>query len=336
MEVAHLIIAVGVISSSNIVFANDPTCLWPLDNSTFTTEIQVSPTDPVDTGQCGRIFGGQPLIIPNPVIELDGMTPVDLVVDATIDSGKDYSFSLMVRPNNDTGALLHYKPDNSTQQLKELALYISGGYIHMERILDSEPAEISSPSIQQKMQINTWHYITFGIDISNGKMVISLNGDEISDANSYLGNVNFVIPGILRVGGMFDQRNPNLQGKVACVAFYYGVKKPAKDDSELFCKAGTWTNNEPDCSTQAVQRSETAAGYFMMETNIQLSTLNQISTIPKCTQLQCAVSCLRHQSCWYYRYEPSASGCSQCTLYDSSVTSWKGTGAGDNFLYKWK
>ena len=95
--------------------------------------------------------------------------------------------------------------------------------------------------------------------------------------------------------------------------------------------------DEPDCSTpQAIQRSETAAGYFMMETNIQLSTLNQISTIPKCTKLQCAVSCLRHQSCWYYRYEPSASGCSQCTLYDSSVTSWKGTGAGDNFLYKWK
>ncbi|VDI02031.1 Hypothetical predicted protein [Mytilus galloprovincialis] len=337
MEVEHLLIAVGVISSSNIVFANDPTCLWPLDSSSFTTEIQVSPTDPVDTGQCGRIFGGQPPDYPNLVFELDGLIPVDLVVDATIESDKDYSFSMMVRPSVDTGALLHYKPDDSTQQLQELALYISGGYIYMERILDSNTAETSPQLTQQKMQINTWYFISFGIDISNGKMFINLNGDNIPHDKSYRDSVNFVIPGILRVGGMFDQRNPNLQGRVACVAFYSDVKEPAKDDSESFCKAGTWTNNEPDCSTpQAVQRSETAAGYFMMETNIQLNTLNQISAIPKCTNLRCAASCLRHQSCWYYRYEPSASGCSQCTLYDSSVTSWKGTGAEDNFLYKWK
>ncbi|XP_063431089.1 uncharacterized protein LOC134713729 [Mytilus trossulus] len=335
MEVTHLIITVGVISTANIVFANDPTCLWPLDNSTFTTEIQVSPTNPVDTGQCGRIFGGQPPDYPNPVVELDGLTPVDLVVDATIVTGKDYSFSMMVRPTNDTGTLLHYKPNDTTQQLQELVLYISGGYVYMERILNTV-SEISDPSTWQ-MPMNTWNFISFGVDISNGKMFIDLNGHKIEHDNNYNGNINFVIPGILRVGGMFDQRYSKLQGRIACVAFYTDKKDPAEGDSESFCKSGTWTNNEPDCATpQAVQRSETAAGYFMMETNIQLSTLNQILTIPKCTKLRCAVSCLRHQSCWYYRYEPSASECSQCTLYDSSVTSWKGTGAGDNFLYKWK
>ncbi|CAC5423667.1 unnamed protein product [Mytilus coruscus] len=335
MEGVQLIIAVGVISTAHIVFANSPTRLWPLDNSTYTTEGLGPSTDPVDTGQCGRIFGGQPSDYPNPVVELDGLTPVDLVVDATIDSDKDYSFSMMVRPTVDTGALLHYKPNDSTQQLKELTLYISGGFIHMERILNTE-SEISPPSTQQ-IPINTWHFISFGIDISNGKMFINFNGVKIEHDNSYRGNVDFVIPGILRVGGMFDQQKPNLQGRVACVAFYSDEKQPAKSDSEPFCKAGNWVNNVPDCSTpEAVQRTETAAGYFMMETNIQLSTLNQISTSPKCNTLRCAVSCLRQQSCWYYRYEPSASGCSECTLYDSSITSWKGTGAGDNFLYKWK
>ncbi|VDH90403.1 Hypothetical predicted protein [Mytilus galloprovincialis] len=332
----HLLIALGVISTANIVFANIPTRLWPLDNSTFTAEIQGPSTDPIDTGQCGRIFGGQPPDYPNPVIELDGTTPVDLVVDATIDSDKDYSFSMMVRPTNDTGALLHYKPDDSTQQLKELAFYISEGYIHMDRILNTG-IEISPQSTELQLTINTWNYISFGIDRSNGKMIINFNDIKKQHDNSSFGNVDFVIPGILRVGGMFDQRKSNLQGRVACVAFYSDVKEPKQSDSEPTCKADIGMNNEPDCSTpQAIQRSETAAGYFMMETNIQLSTLNQISTIPKCTKLQCAVSCLRHQSCWYYRYEPSASGCSQCTLYDSSVTFWKGTGAGDNFLYKWK
>ncbi|CAG2218453.1 unnamed protein product [Mytilus edulis] len=273
---------------------------------------------------------------------------------------------MMVRPTNDTGALLHYKPDNSTQQLKELAFYISEGYIHMDRLLNTGIIEISPQSTELQLTINTWNYLSFGIDRSNGKMIISFNDIIKVHDNSFFGNVDFVIPGILRVGGMFDQRKSNLQGRVACVAFYSGVKEPKQSDSEPTCKADIGMNNEPDCSTpqaiqrsetaagyfmmetniqlnepdcstpQAIQRSETVAGYFMMETNIQLSTLNQISTIPKCTKLQCAVSCLRHQSCWYYRYEPSASECSQCTLYDTSVTSWKGTGAGDNFLYKWK
>ncbi|XP_052099926.1 uncharacterized protein LOC127734212 [Mytilus californianus] len=335
MEGVQLIIAVGVISTAHIVFASSPNRLWPLDNSTYTTEVQAPSTDPVDTGQCGRIFGGQPPDYPNPVVELDGLTPVDLVVDATVDSDKDYSFSMMVRPTVDTGALLHYKPNDSTQQLRELALYISGGYIHMERILNTK-SEISPPSTQQ-IPPNAWHFITFGIDISNGKMIINFNGEKIEHNNNYLDNVDFVIPGILRVGGMFDQQKPNLQGRVACVGFYSNVKKPSQSDSEPSCKAGSWVNNIPDCSTPlAVQRTETEAGYFMMETNIQLSTLNMISTNPKCTKLRCAVSCLRHQSCWYYRYAPSASGCSQCTLYDSSITSWKGTGAGDNYLFKWK
>ena len=88
----------------------------------------------------------------------------------------------------------------------------------------------------------------------------------------------------------------------------------------------------PNCSTPAIPRTETAAGYFMKEVNIQLSNLNMISTSSECTRLRCALSCLRDKRCWFFRYEPSASGCSQCTLYDSSV---KGTGTGDNFLYKW-
>ncbi|CAC5423668.1 unnamed protein product [Mytilus coruscus] len=334
MEGVQLIIAVGVISNGFVVFANPPTRLWPLDNSTYTTEVQEPSTDPVDTGQCGRIFGGQPPGYPNPVVELDGLTPVDLVVDATIGSDKDYSFSMMVRPTVDTGALLHYKPNDSTQQLKEFALYISGGYIQMERILNNE-SEIS-PSSTQQFPINTWHFISFGIKRIDGIMIINFNNDNIKHDNSYRGNVDFVIPDILRVGGMFDQRKPNLHGRVACVGFYSDEKEPEQAYSEHPCKAGNWVYNTPDCSTtQAIPRTETAAGYFMVEVNIQLNTLNMISTSPKCTKLLCAVSCLRHESCWYFRYELSASGCSQCTLYDSSITSWKGTGAGDNFLYKW-
>ncbi|CAC5395373.1 unnamed protein product [Mytilus coruscus] len=184
--------------------------------------------------------GGQPSDYPNPVVELDGLTPVDLIVDATIDSDKDYSFSMMVRPTVDTGALLHYKPNDSTQQLKELTLYISGGYIHMERILTTE-SEISPPSTQQ-IPINTWHFITFGINISNGKMIININGDNIEHDNNYIDNVDFIIPGILRVGGMFDQRKPILQGRVACVGFYGDVKEPEQRDSEPSCKAGNWVN----------------------------------------------------------------------------------------------
>ena len=232
-----------MISTANIVFANIPTRLWPLDNSTFTTEIQESSKDPIDTGQCGRIFGSQPPDYPNPVVELDGLTPIDLIVDATIDSDKDYSFSMMVRPTNDTGALLHYKPDDSTQQLKELAFYISGGYIHMERILNTDN-EISPQSTELQMLINNWHYISFGIDRSNGKMFINFNDNKIQHDHSYHDNVDFVIPGILRVGGMFDQRKPNLQGRAACVAFYSDVKEPKQSDSEPSCKADTGMNSK--------------------------------------------------------------------------------------------
>ncbi|XP_071166045.1 uncharacterized protein [Mytilus edulis] len=284
-----------------------------------------------DTGQCRLTFGSQPLDYPKPVVELDGLTPVDLVVDATIDvTNRDYSFSIMVRPTNDTGALLHYKTDDTTKQLQELAFYISGGYFHMERILKTK-SEISPPSTVQ-MPINTWNFITFGINFGNGEIIIAFNGDTKMHDNNYDQEVEFVIPGILRVGGMFDERKPNLKGRVACVGFYIDMKRPRQSDSEQYCMAPTWTNNMPNCSTPAIPRTETAAGYFMKEVNIQLSNLNMISTSSKCTRLRCALSCLRDKRCWFFRYEPSASGCSQCTLYDSSV---KGTGTGDKFLYKW-
>ncbi|VDH90404.1 Hypothetical predicted protein [Mytilus galloprovincialis] len=217
----------ALISTANIVFANIPTRPWSLDNKTFTTEIQESSTDVVDTDQCTLTFGSQPLDYPNPVVELDGLTPVDLVVDETIDSGKHYSFSMMVRPTNDTG-----------------------GYIYMERNLNTE-SEISPPLTQ--IRKNTLNFITLGINFGGGDMGINFNGETIQHNNNYCENVEFVIPGLLRVGDI------------------------------------------PDCSTpQATQRTETAASYFMKKIHIQLSA-----------------------------------------LYDSSVTFWEGTGAGNNFLYKW-
>ncbi|XP_063431074.1 uncharacterized protein LOC134713715 [Mytilus trossulus] len=166
---------------------------------------------------------------------------------------------------------------------------------------------------------------------SHGAMVINFGGKEIIHKDNDR-EVDFVIPGILRVGGMFDERIPNLKGRVACVGFYNDMYDPLQSDSEQHCMAPTWTNNMPNCSTSAIQRTETPAGHFKKEVNIQLSNLNMISTSSECTRLRCALSCLRDKRCLFFRYAPSASGCSLCTLYDISV---KGTGAGDNFLYKW-
>ena len=220
------------------VLAVDPTLLWPLDNQSYSAEVVLSAYVPVDTSQCGRTFGDPPSDSFNPVIELDGNSYVDVDVLNKYTPAKDYSFSGRFMATVNSAALFHYKANDATQSFKEMMLYINGGRLFMTRTINGPSVEISTPSTNT-LSLNTWHSVTFGIDISNGKMKVKLNENKEID-QEFAHNKNFETPGVLRIGGTFDQSQPNFKGRIACAAFWDKIKEPNTDTSHTWCSTITY------------------------------------------------------------------------------------------------
>lgn len=216
------------------MLAANPTLLWPLDNKSYAAQVVWPPPGgPADTSQCGRTFGNPPIGSVNPVFELDGSSYVDVdVLYGYIPTG-DYSFSGRFMPTVNSAALFHYKANADTQPFKEMMLYMNVGRLFMTRTISGASVEVSTDSTPT-LTLNTWHPVTFGIDISNGKMKVQLNANKVVD-EEFAHNINFVTPGVLRIGGTFDQSQPNFQGRIACAAFWNGEKEPNTDTSHYLC-----------------------------------------------------------------------------------------------------
>jgi hypothetical protein len=210
-----------------------PTFLWPLDNKSYSAEVVLSPFVRVDTSQCGRTFGNPPIGSVNSVIECDGNSYVDVDLLNGYTPTKDYSFSGRFMPTVNSAALFHYKANDATQQFKEMMLYINGGKFFMTRTISGPTVEVST-QITTTLTLNTWHSVTFGIDRSNGKGKVYLNKNKEID-EEFDHNRDFVTPGVLRIGGTFDQSQPNFKGRIACAAFWDDEKEPNTDTSHNWC-----------------------------------------------------------------------------------------------------
>lgn len=224
--------------------SRDPTFLWPMDESSYNTEVIQNPPSTVNKSLCSTTFGDQPPEYPNKVQVMDGSGPIDLILDDTtsIDTSKDYSFSMMVNPSTETATLLHYKPTDQSQPFRDMILYIDNGNIAMKRSLDTKVE--SSRQSTNSVSSNSWHFVSFGIDISKGEHIIQVDGTSMKKDDQFKDSVEIVLPGVLRVGGAFDFSHPNFIGTVACVGFYLDVKEPAKQDAENLCKAAAWNSSE--------------------------------------------------------------------------------------------
>jgi len=218
-------------TGSHIVYAN-PVLLWPLDNRTYTAEVEISTNHTISQSQCGLKFKEIPTGFQYPAVELDGNTHIDIRVEypgAAADD--DYAFSGMFLLSTTTGTFFHYKADDNTQSFKEMLLWTSNGKICMERKI-SQSESVCSSSIE--VNAGSWVYISFGIDISTGRMKVFVDGINIID-QYFAKDVDIVLPGILRIGASHDSSKPNLVGHVACVA-YHVDKEPAKSASTGICK----------------------------------------------------------------------------------------------------
>ena len=143
----------------------------------------------------------------------------------------DYAFSGMFSLSTTTGTFFHYKADDNMQSFKEMLLWTSNEKICMERKVS--PQE-SVCSMSTEVNAGSWVYISFGIDISNGRIKVCVDGINVIDQD-FADYVDIVLPGILRIGASHDSSKPNLVGHVACVA-YHVDKKALESTSTGICK----------------------------------------------------------------------------------------------------
>ena len=217
--------------------------LWPLSNVTYTTEIKHnSPNQDRSAGCNIKFVQDMPPNFQNLAVSTDDDHWIDIRIEANIAYlNKDYTFSGWFKISNPNGALFHFKSDDyyTTGEFLEMKAVLASSNIIFKRKLKTAN---ETGSFAVTLSLNNWHYFTFGIDRSNGKMKIYIDEnlvDEVDDG--FMDNIDIMLPGTLRIGRSFDEVDPNLIGEVTCFAYHIDKIDVPLSDSENECK-----NTTPD------------------------------------------------------------------------------------------
>lgn len=212
--------------------------LWPLNNETYSFEVQHSTGVHDSMADCTMTFGqSSPLGLTKAPIFSNGFTDitVSMATEPTV-SGEDFSFSGWFKFSSQDGALFHYKSEDSSSDLREVKVVLISQHLQMTRILSTSETNIGNSS--EFIPLNTWYYISVGVDRSNGKLKIEKDESNILDLDdNFASDVDFALPGTLRIGGTFDYSHPRLTGYVTCFSFHISNLLPKKTDSQFSCES---------------------------------------------------------------------------------------------------
>ncbi|XP_071146859.1 uncharacterized protein [Mytilus edulis] len=241
---------------------------------------------------------------PNLAVSTDADHWIDIRIKDNIPQNKDFTFSGWFRISNPDGALFHYKSDDTTEQFLELKAVLKNSSIIFTRKLKTAN---ETGSIGVTLSPNSWNYLAFGIDISNGKMEIDHFETRILELdNNLVADIDIKLPGILRIGSSFEEVDPNFDGAVTCFAYHHKLNVPSSD-SWNECK-----NTTPDESYKPICPDRNTGTYTSI--NMGMSNLRIISTSNVCSVFQCGIVCLKLTSCKYIQYNLTTEGCSTCYL----------------------
>ncbi|CAC5362935.1 unnamed protein product [Mytilus coruscus] len=283
--------------------------LWPLNNDTYTTEIKKNSPNQDRLAGCNIKFSqDMPPNFQNLAVSTDDDHWIDIrIEDNILYLNEDYTFSGWFKISNPNGALFHYKSDDysTTGEFLEMKAVLASSNIIFQRKLKTAN---ETGSLAVTLSLSTWYYFTFGIDRSSGKMKIYQDGSHIFDHDdNFMGNIDIMLPGTLRIGRSFDEIDPNFNGDVTCFAYHTDKFDVPSTDSENECK-----NTTPDELYVPICPDRNVGTYTSMNTG--LSNLRTISTSTECSVFQCGIICLNAVSCKYIQYDMTTEGCNTCYL----------------------
>ena len=215
--------------------AEHPQLLWPLNNKTYAREIIQSPNEEQLAG-CGVQFVSDiPPDFSSPAISLNGASYLDIKVDTIIDTGdKHYAFSGWFKTFVSDGALFHYRTNVKTAQFQGMKVVLDSQKLSVTRELLTKNETISSTA---EVNLDTWYYIAYGIDYGNGNMKVYLDKTKVIDDDlSFDNNIKSSFPGIMRIGGTFENTLSPLTVYITCFAFYKNTDSPNQKDSPPPCE----------------------------------------------------------------------------------------------------
>ena len=197
----------------------------------------MSPSNTINSTQCGVPFNIPPSGFMYPVLQLFGTMHIYLPVNHPPMNGSDYAFSGMFLLSNNTGTLFHYMPFDTSQTFKEMILWVSNGSINLLRNLFSVPEQTTIGTFS----VDKWNHVSFGVHNSAGKIKMHLDNQKLTDMQGST-LVDLVLPGVLRIGAAHDHRKPSMVGSVCCVGFH-SSHSPKMDDTTKLCKAPNWSTS---------------------------------------------------------------------------------------------
>ncbi|CAC5367055.1 unnamed protein product [Mytilus coruscus] len=298
---AFLIVLSGIFGLGSCT----PDLLWPLNNDTYTSEIINNSPFQDRTSGCNIEFAqDMPPDFPNLGVSIVDGDVIDVrIEDILYFSGNDYAFSGWFKALGPDGALFHYRSDDQTGDFNEIKAVLVSQTINLTRNLKTS----HDIGISSSIGLNTWYYMSFGIDRSSGKMKIQQDAIAILELDdNFQNDIDIVFPGTLRIGGSFDEFDSKFNGHVTCFA-YHSIK------------------HDPPLSESKSQCTMTPPGFYLpicMERNMGMyssdgtptSNLRVISTSATCSVFQCGVKCLKEISCRYIQYDLSNDRCKTCYL----------------------
>lgn len=214
--------------------------LWTFDEQTFAHEVKRNSPTQDDSEGCKMTFGiTKPNGFNGNTAAFDGSTFFDLRIDNL--SPSNFAFSGWFRITLLSGTLFHYKPDDSSAQLKEIKVWVVEKQINFRRQLQTvNETDVCGSTMSE----NTWYYISFGIHKSSGTFWMYMDTSKVYDKDeSYVDNVDLSLPGTLRVGGTLDGSWQLLTGYATCIAFH-SAEFPGMSVTEPLCTSPSYGNRK--------------------------------------------------------------------------------------------
>ncbi|XP_069114797.1 mucin-5B-like [Argopecten irradians] len=149
----------------------------------------------------------------------DGLNSVDVNVGPhSFEERDDYTFTFYMKPSNIVvrdRCLMHYQSTGGTTSVK-MVLH-QGTDLHIYRTLNTGASE--SLYFTGTVQTNQWQLFAVAVDNSMGKIaviVLSVVKEELIGEKKQA----FQTPGVLRIGGCFDNSFPSYTGSVTCLSLF--------------------------------------------------------------------------------------------------------------------
>lgn len=203
-----------------------PIYTWPLYRGDVLREIQRDNNG--DKRGCSVSYGVSHAGLGYESAHMTGSSSsyIDVTIEST-DSVQfdDYGISVFARSSTSTGGtLFHYKQDDSAvdtnaDKAKDVILWYNQTHVAVE-IYGPNDEDYGSVTVQSNSGVDTWVGFAFSYDRhphSKLKLVTD-NGISTEVANIHLALMGQ--PGILRIGGTFDEVHTGFNGDMICVNMY--------------------------------------------------------------------------------------------------------------------